>query len=120
MTCWTRTLLKIADFGLAQMLYSTRAVDASRYAESGTVGLHRAVAGAGGRIDLIGPATDVYGLGDCALRECSAAGRRSRLRSRSGRSSIRWSSICRPSPSLRGVQNVLLAALEAICLKCLV
>ena len=106
-------LLKIADFGLARLLGSTKRLTLPG-ALVGTPG-YMAPEQAQGRIDLIGPETDVYGLG-VVLYEMLC-----------GRPPFKgetsWSIVHQvvslPPPPIRAVRPECPRALEAICLKCL-
>ena len=106
-------LLKIADFGLARMLDSTRRLTLPG-TRVGTPG-YMAPEQAQGRIDLIGPATDVYGLG-IVLYE-TLCGRPP------FKADSEWAIIHQvvtmPAPPVRMIRPECPAALESICLKCL-
>jgi urea transport system substrate-binding protein len=105
--------LKIADFGLALLLDSTRRLTLPG-TRVGTPG-YMAPEQAQGRIDLIGPATDVYGLG-IVLYEMIC-----------GRPPFKadseWAIIHQivtvPAPPIRKFRPECPPGLEAICLKCL-
>src|SRR5262249_26470425 len=105
--------LKIADFGLARLLDSTRRLTLPG-TRVGTPG-YMAPEQAQGRIDLIGPATDVYGLG-IVLYEILCG--RPPFKADSEWAIIHQIVTASPPP-IRKFTPDCPAGLEAICLKCL-
>jgi len=108
---------KIADFGLAKVLLDSQvsAVDATRTGETMGTPRYMAPEQAAGETDFVGPATDVYALGNL-LYECLTG--RAPFVSSSVVETVRM--ICEDDPlPPRRLQPVIPRDLETICLRCL-
>src|SRR5262249_33877223 len=105
--------VKIADFGLARLLDSARrlTVPGTRVGTPGYMAPEQAQ----GRIDLIGPATDIYGLG-IILYEALCG--RPPFRADSEWAVIHQIVTASPPP-IHNFRPDCPAGLEAICLRCL-